>query len=328
MCRLRIVVTALLCLSVPSGAVNVVVDLRNGDRLTGQLITQETNHIVVTTSWGGSLEIPIPAIAGLRTTEGEVLIKPPPATAPPPSTPPETVPPPKPVTAQVAAAAPKYWKTRFNLGLNLVYGATDSQTYYGTLSLTYERPYRASPKKFFRNVFDYAVNYGETQGTESANNMSGTDKTDWDVGNRLYVYNLGAMGYDDVRKIDLYYSIGPGAGYHLFTRPKWVMNLESGLSYQVQERSAGGDVESLYLRLADDLTWKISPRTTFTQKYEFFQNLESFDQFRFQLNANLSYELWQGVSLNLTALDLYDTDPAPGTDNNELQIRTSLGVSC
>jgi putative salt-induced outer membrane protein YdiY len=318
----------MLCLGAPAGAVNVVVDLRNGDRLTGQLIAQETNHIVVTTSWGGALEIPIPAIGGLRTTEGEVLIKPPSAAAPPPpATPPKTVPPPKPVTAPVAAPTPNYWKAHVNLGLNLVYGAKDSQLYYGTLSLNYERPYKDNPKKFFRNVFGYAVNYGETQGTESANNMGGTAKTDFDVGDRLYVYNQGAMGYDTIRKIDLYYSIGPGLGYHLYTRPKWVMNLETGLSYQVQERSAGGDVESFYLRVAEDATWKISKRTTFTQKYEFFQNCESFDQFRFQLNANLSYALWQGVSLNLTALDLYDTDPAPGVDNNELQIRTSLGIT-
>jgi len=318
----------LLGLGTSAGAVNVVVDLRNGDHLTGQLVAQETNHIVVTTSWGGALDIPISAIGGLRTQEGDVLIKSAPATvAVPTTTPAGNAPPPKSATAPVVAATPKHWKAHFNLGLNLVYGATDSQLYYGTLSLTYERPYLANPKKYFRNVFDYAVNYGETAGTESANNMSGTDKTDLDVGERLYVYNLGAVGYDDVRKIDLYYSVGPGAGYHLFTRPKWVMNLESGLSYQVQERSAGGNVESLYLRLADDVTWKISPRTTFTQKYEFFQNLENFDQFRFALNANLSYALWQGISLNLTALDLYDTDPAPGVDKNELQIRTSLGIS-
>jgi hypothetical protein len=171
------------------------------------------------------------------------------------------------------------------------------------------------------------VNYGETEGAQSANNMGGTVKTDWDVGDQVYLYNAGAAGFDNIRKIDLFYSVGPGVGYHLFTRSKWVMNVESGLSYQAQYRSTGPDVESVYLRLAEDVAWKITDRTTFTQKYEFYQNLEMFEQFRFQLNATLTYALWQGVSLNLSALDLYDTDPAPGVDNNELQVRSTLGIA-
>ena len=304
---------------------NVVLYLKGGDWVTGAIISEDTHAVVLTTSWLPNLTVPQSAIERRETlpaVDPNAVAVSPPASAV--ST--NAVPLPTPVGAPVAATPPRLWKANINLGLNLIYGATDSQLYYGTVKLTYEQPYKSDPKKFFRNTAGFTANYGETEGTESANNMGGTMKTDFDVGDRLYLYNAGAVGYDDVRKINLYYSVGPGVGYHLFTRTNWVMNVESGLSYQAQFRSAGGNVESLYLRLAEDVTWKMTDRMTFIQKYEFYQNLEANDQFRFQLNATLSYALWQGVSLNLTALDLYDTNPAPGVDKNELQVRSSLGV--
>ncbi len=324
--RLGLVV-AVLTLAWPAlGQTNVVLYLKNGDRLAGAIVSEDTNRVVLATSWLPELPVPQAVIERREVlpaaNPNAVAINPP---APVVSSNAVTLP--KPVTAPVAAAGPKLWTANVNVGLNLVYGATDSQLYYGTLKLTYEQPYKSNPKKFFRNVFGYTANYGETAGKESANNMGGTVKTDFDVGEHLYLYNAGAVGYDTIRKINLYYSVGPGVGYHLFTQPKWVANVESGLSYQAQYRSAGGNVESVYLRAAEDVTWKISDRVSFTQKYEFFQNLETGDQFRWQFNATLEYSLWQGVSLNLSALDLYDTNPAPGVDKNELQVRSSIGIA-
>ena len=320
-------VLAALLLAAPGWAqTNVVLHLKNGDHVTGTIISEDTNQVTLATSWLPALPVPQAVIQRrevvLPETTNTVAVS-----ALPPVATTNAVPLPVPASAPVTAAAPSLWKANVNLGLNLVYGATDSQLYYGTVKLTYEQPYKSNPRKFFRNILGYTVNYGETEGQESANNMGGTVKTDWDLGERLYIYNAGAVGYDTLRKINFYYSIGPGLGYHLFTAPKWVMNVESGLSYQAQYRSAGGDVESVYLRAAEDITWKITDRVTFTQKYEFFQNLESNQQFRWQLQAALAYALWEGISLNLTALDLYDTNPAPGVDKNELQVRSTIGIA-
>ena len=74
---------ALLLTSLPAGAVNVVVQLKNGDRITGQLVTQETNQVVIATTWANPLVLPISIIGGLRTAEGTVLYAPPPPPAPP-----------------------------------------------------------------------------------------------------------------------------------------------------------------------------------------------------------------------------------------------------
>jgi hypothetical protein len=310
----------LLCL--PAGAVNVVVKLKNGDQISGRLVTQETNHVVIATTWADPLVLPLAIIGGLRTAEGDVLYAPP---SPPP--------PPSPVAAKPkpSGATPpadkRHLTTTANVGMDLLFGAKERQIYYTRVKSTYARPYEANPKQFFRTTAEFVVNYGETDGVLSANNMAGTLQTDLDFGPHTYFYNAGNAGYDEIRKIDLQYGVGPGIGRHLYRKPSFVLDVESGINYQVQQRSEGDSPESAYLRLADNLTWKFAERITFRKKFEFQLNLQDASEIRMRLDSTLEYRLWNTLSLNLTLVDIFDTDPAPGVDQNEVQLRSSLGFT-
>ncbi|MFO1513660.1 MAG: DUF481 domain-containing protein [Verrucomicrobiota bacterium] len=320
---LKTLAVAALFLCLPAGAVNVVVELKNGDRLTGQLITQETNQVVISTSWASSLVLPISAIGGLRTAAGAVLYAPPPPSAIPPAT--NLL-----AQAQAKPAAPAQKKsltTTANLGLDLLFGAKERQIYYTRIKSTYEDPYESNPKQFFRTIADYTANYGETDGDVSANNMAGSIQTDFDFGPVYYFYNAANVGYDQIRKIDLLYGVGPGLGRHLFTKPAFVLNVDGGVNYQVQKRSEGDSPESAYLRVGDNLTWKLADRVTLSKKIDFLLSCENASEFRFRVDSTLSYRLWNSLSLNLSFLDLYDTNPAPGVDQNEVQLRSSLGFT-
>lgn len=310
----------------PALAVNVVVQLRNGDRITGELVAQETNHVVVSTSWAGKLALPLDTIGGLRTATGKDLLPPPAAPAAPPPSQPETVVAAKP-KVPTPAAAPKRLRTSVQLGSSLLYGARDQQVLYARVKSSYEKPYAHDAKKFFRTLADYSADYGETEEIQSANRMTASLKTDFDLGTKSYCYNVGSGGYDETRKIDLHYEIGPGMGYHLVKRPTFEFDLEGGLNYQAQFRSAGGNPDSLYVRAGEDTTWKLNSRLSFSKKFEFFVNSEEPEQFRFRLDATASYKVIENLSLNLSVLDQYDTDPAPKVDENEVQIRSSVGIT-
>ena len=312
------------CVCFPASAVNVIVQLKNGDRITGALLTQDTNHIVISTTWAASLVLPISEIGGLRSAEGTVLYTPPVTNAPPA------------VPARVAEVKPKpaplppkkkYLTTTANLGIDLLSGNKDREIYYARIKSTFARPYESNPKEFFRTTAEYIANYGETDDSKSANNMLGTLQTDFDINAKHYFYNAGNVGYDEIRKIDLQYGVGPGLGRHLWRKPAFALDLESGVNYQVQERSAGNSPESAYFRLADNLTWKLADRVTFGKKIEFQVSFQDASQFRIRLDSNLSYRLWNTLSLNLTVMDVFDTDPAPGVGENEFQLRSSLGFT-
>lgn len=323
---LWLMVVLLFALPRPAAATTVVVNLRNGDRITGELVAQETNHVVVSTSWAGNLALPLTTIGGLRTATGKDLL-------PPPATPPQTL---ASAPSSVAAskpkpapptAPPKRLHTSVQLGSTLMFGARDQEILYARVKSSYEKPYQHDAKKFFRTIADYSADYGKTENIQSANRMTASLKTDFDLGTKSYCYNVVSGGYDEIRKIDRHYEIGPGMGYHIVKRPAFEFDLEGGLNYQAQFRSTGGNPDSLYVRAAEDTTWKLNSRLSFSKKFEFFINSEDLEQFRFRLDATASYKLIENLSLNLTLLDQYDTAPAPKVDQNELQIRSTIGIT-
>ena len=354
-------------------AETIILHLKNGDRIAGTIVSEDTNRVLITTAWIKDLAVPLGQIerrekllvAAPQTTNAPAAPanvvaekKPAPASQPAitnlvpsaaPGTPVAVMPvlQPKPQTPK-----PKHWKGELKIGADFLFGAKDQQIYYGRFKLVYERPYDSNPKEFFRNIFDYGMDYGWTENPGStsanrsvlsANRMDGTDKTDFDIGKRkIFVYNLAGVGYDEIRKIDLHYEEGPGIGYHLFTLTNFVMNTEAGFNYQVQDRAStrtltnsalqnfNVTVEKFYYRLAEDITWKVNKRFTFTEKFEFCPQAEDVQQFRARFEMTVSYGIWQNVALNLSLLDMYDTQPTasvPTIPKNDLQIRSSIGFT-
>ena len=299
----------------PLRAEKVIFHLQNGDRIEGTIVSENTNQVVITNEWTKSLSIPLSAI------KNRDVVRPPP-------TPTNAVAAVKPAapTTPVKPAAPKRWKTNLTLGTDLQVGARDRQLFYTRVKLTYEQPYKQAPKKFFRSIIDYSMDYGETDGLRSANRMDGSVKTDFDIDKHWYVYNLGGAGYDEIRKLDLYYEEGPGMGYHLFATEKFIANLEAGGNYQVQEREDGSESKNFFLRFAENVTWKLG-KFTLTEKFEFTPRAEDFSRFRFKFDSTLSFPVWKNLSINLSVLDLYDTDPAAGSEKNELLVRSTVGIT-
>ncbi len=302
-----------------------VLHLNNGDRIAGNIVSETTDRVLITTSWIKELSIPAT----------EIHHREPSAT--PPATAGSSAPPLIAAkSANVAPAKAKGWKIEARAGADFLSGPKNQQIYSGRLKYSYTRPYASHPAQSFRNGLDYAVDYGQTQAAASggknatvlsANRMSASDKTDFDVGKgQWFVYDLAGVGYDEIRKINFQYAIGPGVGYHLITRPDFLLNGELGLDYQEQHRADNTTTRNLFFRISEDTTWKINPGVSFTERFEFLPRADSTD-FRARAEATLSYALWRNVSLHLSMLDLYDTQPAQSVTRNDLQVHTSVGVT-
>jgi hypothetical protein len=306
-------------------AENVVLYLKSGDKITGFVVSEYTNRLVLSNSWAKELSVPLAEIArreitlaaGTNNVAGTNLAAK--------------------LKAQVTPPAPpklfKHWKGEAEVGLDLIYNTSDQQTYHGRFNLSYERPYDSDPKKFFRNTTDYTIEYGKIeqkvngvrQTVASSDKMGGSDKTSFDINHRWYAYNLAGVGYDRIQNIGLRVEEGPGMGYHLFTLTNLVVNLESGFNYQIQYNTDDTHTRDFFYRLAEDVNWKINPRTTLSEKAEFFPRI-NFSEYRLRAEATLSYNLWRYVYMNFTVRETYDTAPVDGAEPNELEIHSALGV--
>ena len=156
--------------------------------------------------------------------------------------------------------------------------------------------------------------------------MDGWMKTDLDLTSLSYVYNLAGAGYDEIRLVDWRYEVGPGLGYHLIKRTNFVLRVEAGFHYQVQDFQGSREENTYSQRLSQDVRWNIGPSFSFDEKVEYFPDLADLHRYRLRAEANLRYWLKSNLSLNLTVIDTYDSQTARGVGQNDLQIRSSIGV--
>jgi len=311
---------ALLFLSLGTAlAQPVILQLRGGDRITGTIISEDTNRVVLTNKWAREIVVPI----------GEIVKREPllaPAKPSPPMVGALTNSAPRPGTALVSGPlppikpkSPKHWTGEAQVGTDLVFSEKQRQLYSGRAKVNYLYEH-------FRNLFDYTFAYGKTDGILSDNRMYGSSKTDFDLGQKIYVYNLGGAGYDQVRKIDLRYEIGPGLGYHLVKLTNFVLNTELGVNYQAQYQSDHTQTELFFYRLAENSAWAINGRFSVDEKFEFFPRVEDWGKYRFRFESNLRYALISNLSFLVTVLDQYDTQPATAVTKNDLQLRSSISL--
>jgi hypothetical protein len=356
--------------AVTTAAEGVIIQLRNGDRITGTIVAESTNQLVISTTWAKELAIPLTEISSRQKAEVVVVSPGAPLLQGTNSVAQQTnalaqlsivqtnavvqqtnaasadtnviaqLTPPPPKRSPLFKA--KSWHGKIDIGTDLGFSEVSRELYYARAKIIYTPESTPDARKTiaerFKNTFDYQATYGRNDEVVSANRMDAISKTDFDVGRRIFVYNLIGTGYDEIRRINFQYEVGPGIGYRLFMRSNFVMNAETGFNYQMQslEKTVGGHKvndkdERFSIRLAEDATWSISKRVTLDEKLELFPSID-LTGFRLRFESNLRYSLWESgnghsILLTLTLLDLYDTQLATGVSNNDLQIRSSVGIS-
>jgi putative salt-induced outer membrane protein YdiY len=337
----------------PCRAQDVILHLRNGDRITGRLVSETTNTVVLATSFADQVPIPkgmidhrepVPktAATGNSTTNQTT------AASPAPSHPPlvpatgiasELNPTNKPAASQTStnAAAVKAaelsgfrkflheWKGEVQVGANLAYSTVNQTAFTGHAKLI-ENHKLEKPDTALRNTLEYDAAYGKTDHVLSENHMEGNVKTEYEMSKRFLVYNSVVAGYDEIRAIDLQYDFGPGVGYKWIMLTNFVFKTELGGDYQEQYFSNHTDTSRYGLRLDEDFSWQITPKIKWDEKFEFFPELDSLADYRYRFETNLSYLLKQNLTLSLNIIDQYDTRIPAGSSKNDLQIRSLLGI--
>jgi hypothetical protein len=141
------------------------------------------------------------------------------------------------------------------------------------------------------------------------------------------LFNLIGAGFDEIRHIDAQADVGPGFGVELLKLTNLVWKGEMGFNFQKQYRSDDSEQTSYSLRIAQIFAWRVWDKLTADVKVEFFPNLGEPGEYRLRLESTLRYPVSTHLSLNLELIDIYDTRPAQGVSPNDLQIRSTIGVT-
>ncbi len=274
------------------------VTLSTGDTLTGAVVEQTADTVVLQHDVLGRLEIPlaqVQAVIGPETIEVETVI-------------PE---------AKVAGAEPEKseWESRFELAAGGAFGNTDTQNF--RLGLTSKRETES-----MRTSLDAAYYYGADNGDRTENRFTAGILNDWLFKNsRWLIFAEGRYDYDEFKSWEHRISAHVGPGYRLIESERFNLNLRGGIGFSKEFGSDGEDFRPEAL-LGTDFTWQITERQSLEGSATIYPDLDETGEYRTLSRLNWAVLVDPDSNISLTAglEHEYQSDVDPGVEEHDLRV--------
>jgi putative salt-induced outer membrane protein YdiY len=311
------------------------VRLKNGDHLTGKVISLENGILLFSTTYAGDIPIKWEDVANLKTEEpikivlmddtmvqglvlpgegGKITVEAEKFT--------------EPVTTDLAAVTiinpkppkpPLTTALRINVGASFASGNTDKEDVYADGEFV---------ARTTRNRFTIGGLYrrAESENLKTEDKTLGYMKYDHFFTEKWYAYANTSAERDEFKDLDLRYTLGAGAGYQFFESTRTNLSVEGGVSY-VNESYIVAEDNSFtagrwglrfdHFLLPDSLQYFLSH--TGLQSLEDSDDLVLFTQtgFRVPFYKNLNFT----AQMNWD----YDKSPAPGKKESDYTYILSIG---
>ncbi|HXN49300.1 MAG TPA: DUF481 domain-containing protein [Bryobacteraceae bacterium] len=323
------------------------VTLKNGDRITGQIVKKEGDKLTVKSELMGEVTIPWAAVTSITSSEPLVVV----------------LPGGKPVSGalstsdgklQVATSsgnetAPladvsavrnadeqkqwerlqhprllELWAGYVDLGLSLTRGNAETSTFTTTFNAT--RATRTDKVTLqFNEIYASALISGKSAATAQA--VRGGLDYNRNFGPRLFVDLFNQYEYDKFQGLDLRAVLGGGFGFNAVKGPRSQLDLVGGLDYDRAQFSTPLTRNSAEGYFGDDWSYKLSGASALTQSFRIFPNFTSGGEYRMNFDLGAVTRLKKWLSWQVTASDRFISDPVGGRKKNDVLLTTGLRVS-
>jgi putative salt-induced outer membrane protein YdiY len=199
--------------------------------------------------------------------------------------------------------------------------ATGGNTDVNSLRLDGELVARAMENRYTASGI---VNRASDKGVETAQNATGSVRYDRFVSKRLYFNGSGIFTNDRFRDLDLRTALGVGIGYQVASNALVKLGVEGGYGY-VNERFATEPNQSYHAvreTVSLDVT-PLGPRITLFHRNDGFFGFTGDDNLFVHTQNGVRVGLFGGLVTTLQYDVDYDRSPAPGRKRTD----TSLGIT-
>ena len=323
-----------LCVLMIGAVMADEINLKNGDRLSGKIVTMGDGNLVLETSFADKITIEWDEVAGFKTDsaidlvltdgtafkgipltseEGTLTLKLDSIAEPvvfalnqvksinPPEEPPVNL------SGQV------------NVGFNKSTGNTDNE------KIRIDGEIVARTKKN-RYTAGGQYNRAEDDGDKTEDNALGYLKYDHFLTEKLYFYANGLFERDKFKDINLRTTLGPGIGYQVFESEEMNLSFEAGPSYVNTDYEDQDDDDNISGRWAMKFD-----RYFFDKLFQYYLNNEGYvslsdaeDVFMFT-RTGLRFPVRAGIFLNAGWEWDWDNTPSPDSDRSDYRYILSLG---
>jgi len=323
------------------------VTLKNGDRLTGAIVSVSDKKLTIKTEHAGTVTIDWDAVAQFsseqpmvvtrtnqQTVSGAVSSKDSEVTVNTTSGA-QTIPMADVAVMRSPADQAAYekslhpgmlegWAGGGNLGLALARGNSDTTNL--ALAFNAARP-TTTDKWTIQAAALYSTSTADNVTTTTANALGGLIRYDRNLTKKLFAFGLFAGSYDHAQDLNERLSPSGGLGFHAISTKMTTLDLLGGFGYTYENYSTGLVNNLMNATIGDELTHKFTANTSMIQDFYFFPYLNDNGGYRGVFDFGLASKLYRALTWNMNFGDRYNSRPVPGKKNNDVLFTTGLGMS-
>ncbi len=314
------------------------IQLLNGDRLTGKIVSADGGKVVIKTEAAGDVTVDLSKVKTISTDEpivvksGDTTFKSklePGADGTVQVVPVEGGPPQALALKDLTQLNPPpvKWAGAVTLNGLITQGNSESQSLGASVNAV-----RRS--EIDRITLGAAYYYGRQKSKDtgewetSVNNWYVLGKYDFFVTKRLYLYAAGRVERDRVADLDLRLTVGGGLGYQWFETPTFNLNTEAGLAWVYENFTHQPSEDHAALRLAYHVDWTPHKALKLFHNLEYLPNVtEPFVDYNLNLDAGLRATILANFFAEFKFEFKYDSTPAIGARKEDLRYLVGLGWS-
>jgi putative salt-induced outer membrane protein YdiY len=343
----------LICLTLAAGMLSAdQVTLKNGDRITGQIVKSDAKSLVLKTAYAGDVTIDMAQVASItademlhvqlkdRTVVGQVA--PAPEGAVEIRTGENTAfkAPLGEVLALRTASEQKAWERAQervnNPRLNDFWSGFVSLSFAGSsgnartssIATAAAASRQAGKNKmglYFNQV--YASQSTTLPHGATANRISGGYRLDRDVGNRMFVFGTTDFDYDRFMDLDLRSVLGGGLGYHIWKSDRGFWDFNAGGVHNREKFGTGLVRNSGEALLGEESSHKLLRSVKLYQKAILYPNISNRGEYRLNFDAGAAMPIFKWLEWNIGFSNRYLSNPLAGKKNNDLLYTTGIRFS-
>jgi len=309
--------------------------LKNGDRLTGKVLSLEGGTLVFNTTYAGDLSIKWEEVVNLKTDEPVKVVLGDETTARGPVSPGDsgkvTVKAEQlaePVTMDLSnfkAINPKPPKPplsttlRANLGASFTTGNTDNQDIYADAEFVARTDQN-------RYTIGGLYRLAETDNVKTEKKALGYMKYDHFFSKKWYGYANAAAEQDKFKDLDLRYTLGVGAGYQFIESERTNLSLEGGISYVGENYILAEDNSFTAGRWGLRFDHYLLPKSLQYFLYHTgLQSLEDSDDLILFTQTGFRIPFYKNLNVTGQMNWEYDKSPSPGKKESDYTYIFSIG---
>jgi putative salt-induced outer membrane protein YdiY len=280
--------------------------LKNKDRLTGTIIKDTSDSVTVETVSIGTIKINKESIAKIIKDDNQATHAEPPQQSLP-NQEPEII-----------------WTKTIKGGYNLSTGNTQKSALYASIFLNRNRI------KVNETTLRADLYYSSTNEKMDSQKWYTMGRYAYSFGRNKKWYNFFRFEAEHDRFADIDYRLLPaiGIGYWLFNSDDMKFLLEAALGWEHTVFNTNGkNKDTAVLTPRAFFEKKLFSNSKVSQDIYYYPALNDFANYRLHSETVLSVSINDKLSLNLSLIDDYNSNPKGGAEKNDLRLISSLGYS-